>query len=182
MAELRARAGVAAQALEFTILTAARISEATLARWDEIDLEAGTWTVPGGRMKARREHRVPLSGAALKLLGGLKRQAGGFVFPGWRTKRPITGSACLKLLRDMRADLTVHGFRSTFRDWAAEQTNYPREVAESALAHAISDKTEAAYRRGDLFAKRAKMMQDWSRYCAKPRAASVTPIRKRAKG
>jgi integrase len=182
MMELRTRAGVAAKALEFAILTAARISEATLTQWDEINLEAGVWTLPASRMKSKREHRVPLSSAALKLLGGMKRQAGGYVFPGWRAKHPITSAACLKLLRDMRNDMTVHGFRSTFRDWAAECTNYPREVAEAALAHTIPDKTEAAYRRGDLFQKRARLMQAWADYLKKPAVrADVVPMKRKRK-
>lgn len=177
LAALRVRTGVAAMALEFVILTAARVSEATHAQWSEIDLEAAVWTVPAVRMKAKREHRVPLSDAALKVLGALNRQDGGFVFPGWRVKRPITGAACLKLLRGMGySALTVHGFRSTFRDWCAEQTNYPGEVAEAALAHTISDKTEAAYRRGDLFAKRKSLMKDWAQFCDRPERATITPI------
>lgn len=181
MEKLRVRSGTAARALEFIILTAARQSEAVNATWPELDLSAKIWTVPGSRMKAKREHRVPLSDAALKILEAMndKGQTGDFAFPGWRVKRPITGAACLKVLREMGySELTVHGFRSTFRDWAAEQTNYPREVAEAALAHVIPDKTEAAYRRGDLFEKRAKLMQEWARYCAKPRSPNVMPIRR----
>ena len=173
------------RALEFTILTAARISEVVNAAWDEFDLKGKTWTVPGARMKAGRPHRVPLSDPAIAVLNKMqaKEQPGGYVFPGWKTGRPLTGIACLKLLKeDMKRDgFTVHGFRSSFRDWAAEQTNYPREIAEAALAHVISDKTEAAYRRGDLFEKRAKMMADWAKYCAKVQSGDVTPIRGRTK-
>jgi len=171
LSELRERQGVAPRALEFTILTAARISEVVNATWEEFDLKAKTWAVPGSRMKSGRPHRVPLSDPALAVLKKLQAEVepGGFVFPGWKTGRPLTGMACLKLLKeDMKRDgFTVHGFRSSFRDWAAEQTNYPRDVAEAALAHVISDKTEAAYRRGDLFEKRAKLMKDWARHCAK---------------
>lgn len=183
MTALRARKGTAAKALEFIILTAARESEVTNAQWPEFDLEARAWTVPGARMKSGRDHRVPLSEAALALLKGMQAERqNDFVFPGWKAERPITGAACLKVLRDMdRTDLTVHGFRSSFRDWAAESTNYPREVAEAALAHVVADKVEAAYRRGDLFEKRRRLMSGWARHCAAQAAtATVTPIQKRA--
>jgi len=183
MDALRARKGTAPQALEFIILTGARESEVTNAKWSEFDMEARVWTVPGDRMKSAREHRVPLSEAAIRVLKGMQAERqNDFVFPGWKAERPITGAACLKVLRDMdRPDLTVHGFRSTFRDWAAEQTNYPREVAEAALAHVVADKVEAAYRRGDLFEKRRRMMNDWAKYCdARSNTATVTPIRKKA--
>jgi integrase len=144
MVELRQQEGVAARALEFAILTAARTGEVIGARWQEIDFQARLWTVPGNRMKAGREHRVPLSAAAMALLTGLKRE-GDRVFP-------ISNVAMLTLLRRMgRGELTVHGFRSAFSDWCAEQTNFPSEVREMALAHAVGDKVEAAYRRGDLF-------------------------------
>jgi len=146
-------------------------------------MEARVWLVPGDRMKSARDHRVPLSEAAVRVLKGMSEERqNDYVFPGWKAQKALTGAACLKVLRDMgRNDLTVHGFRSTFRDWAAEQTNYPREVAEAALAHVVADKVEAAYRRGDLFEKRRRMMNDWAKYCAaKPKAATVTPIRKKA--
>jgi integrase len=184
MAELRRHSGVAARTLEFVILTAARVNEAVNATWPEVDLKTAVWVVPAGRMKASREHRVPLSGPATTLLEAMKakHEGGNFIFPGWKIERPVTDAACRKLIRDMGYEhLTIHGFRSTFRDWAAEQTAYPREVAESALAHTISDKTEAAYRRGDLFEKRAKMMTDWARYCATIRTSEVTPLRGRKK-
>ena len=156
-----------ARALEFAILTAARTGEVLGARWDEIDLENKIWTVPASRMKAGREHRVPMSTAALAIVERLKviRQ-NDFVFPGERRNKPLSNMSMLMMLRRIgREDLTVHGFRSTFRDWAAEQTNFPREVAEAALAHVIADRTEAAYRRGDLFEKRRSLMAAWAAYC-----------------
>lgn len=175
---LRTQEGVAARALEFLILTAARTGEAIGAQWSEIDLDAKLWTVPASRIKGGREHRVPLSTPAVALLRGLKAEAekmlvgSVYVFNGARRGKPLSNMAMLKLLARMgRKDLTVHGFRSTFRDWAAEQTHYPREVAEMALAHVIGDKVEAAYRRGDLFEKRRRMMEDWARYCGKPSSA-----------
>jgi integrase len=165
MADLCQREGTAARALEFAILTAARTGEVLGARWSEIDLEARLWTVPAGRMKAAREHRVPLSQAAISLLGQLEQQ-GDLVFPGQRRGRPLSDMALLMLLRRMeRGDLTAHGFRSTFSDWAAEQTNTPSEVREMALAHTVSDKVEAAYRRGDLFDKRRELAEAWAQYC-----------------
>jgi integrase len=158
LAELRERDGLAARALEFTILTTARTGEVIGARWAEIDLDARLWTIPGSRMKAGREHRVPLSGAAMALLAGLKRE-GDRVFP-------VSNMAMAMLLRRMgHGELTVHGFRSSFSDWCAEQTNYPSEVREMALAHAVGDKVEAAYRRGDLFEKRRQLAEAWAQYC-----------------
>src|SRR5262249_10152287 len=155
---LRSQQGVAARALEFTILTAARSGEVARACWSEIDTASKLWTVPPERMKAGKSHRVPLSDRALTILAELPREAD-FVFIGARHNAHISGMAMLMLLRRMeRLDLTVHGFRSTFRDWAAEQTAYSREVAEMALAHAVGDKVEAAYRRGDLFDKRRRLM------------------------
>lgn len=168
MVKLRKESGTAAKSLEFTILTAARTSEVIQARWDEIDMPGKVFTIPAVRMKAKREHRVPLSPPALKLLKDMaKRKESEWVFPSIRAGKPLSNMAMLQLLKRMkRADLTVHGFRSTFRDWAAEQTNFPRDVAEMALAHSIRDKTEAAYRRGELFEKRAKLMAAWAVYCA----------------
>lgn len=165
---LSGQEGLAAKALEFLILTAARTGEVVGARWDEIDLDKATWTVPAHRIKARREHRVPLSPRAMVILRELNdTRCGEFVFSVGDGKRPPSNMALLSLLKRMgRADLTAHGFRSTFRDWAAERTNYPREVAEMALAHAVGDKVEAAYRRGDLFQKRRRIMDDWAKYCA----------------
>jgi len=178
MADLRQHDGIAARSLEFTILTATRTGEAINTRWDEIDPGARTWTVPTERMKAKREHRVPLSHQAVALLQALPR-TGEHVFPGMKHGRPISNMAMLVLLRRMECGaLTVHGFRSTFRDWCAEATNYPRELAESALAHVLTNKVEAAYQRGDLFAKRAKLMQAWADWCDRREATEVTPMRK----
>lgn len=180
MQALRAEASVAARAVEFIVLTAARTSEAFNADWQEIDLDAKVWTVPAERMKAKRDHRVPLSPAAVRLLTTMAELSGrtGPVFPGAKEGKGLSNMAGLKLLQRMGLDVTVHGFRSTFRDWAAEQSNYPREVAEAALAHVLKDKTEAAYQRGDLFAKRAKMMDAWANYCGRVQAdAAVTTIR-----
>jgi integrase len=184
MVDLSKLDGVAPLALCFTILTAARSGEVLHARWPEIDMAEGVWTVPGGRMKAGREHRVPLSNAAQDVLHSLLllrdvRRAD-FVFPGVQTDRPLSRAAMERVLsrRIGRGDLTVHGFRSTFRDWCAEATNCPREVAEAALAHALQDRTEAAYRRGDLFDKRRQLMEDWSAWCSRtPAADEVVPIR-----
>lgn len=166
MVDLRKQKGMAALALEYTILTATRTGEVIGARWDEIDLAGKIWTIPPERMKAEKEHRVPLCVRAIKILEELQPLGGEFVFPGLKPDKPLSNMAMLALLKRMeRGDLTVHGFRSTFRDWAAEQTAYPHEMAEMALAHAVSNKTEAAYRRGDLFKKRIRMMNDWQKHC-----------------
>jgi len=180
MCELREQDGMAALALEFLILTATRTGEVIGAKWDEIDRGGAIWTIPADRMKAGKEHRVPLSKPALAVLKRLHDAApGAFVFPGNKADKPLSNMAMLMLLERMeRSDLTVHGFRSTFRDWAAERTNFPREVAEHALAHSLPDKVEAAYRRGDLFEKRRHMMDAWARYCAMvPAAANVVNLR-----
>jgi integrase len=167
---LRAQEGVSAKALEFAILTAARTGEVLGACWREIDLETGVWTVPAARMKAGREHRVPLSAQARSILEGLRLQGGSgseLVFPGQRTGKPLSNMAFLMLLRRMKRDgITAHGFRSTFRDWVSEATNFPSELAERALAHTLADKTEAAYARGDLFEKRRALMDAWAAYMA----------------
>jgi integrase len=164
MATLRARDGTAARALEFSILTAGRTGEVLGARWDEIS--GDLWIVPGERMKGGREHRVPLSKQAVAILETLPRE-GEFVFPGRSIGVPMSNMAMLVTLRRMgRGDLTTHGFRSSFRDWCAERTNFPSEVAEMALAHAVGDKVEAAYRRGDLFEKRVRLMADWAAFCS----------------
>jgi integrase len=167
MTELRAQQGIAARALEFTILTAARTGEALGARWSEIDLSGRVWTIPAERMKkGDKEHRVPSSDAALTVLGAMADiRVDEYVFPG-RSKGPLGQMAMRRVLGSLRGDISVHGFRSTFRDWAAETTAYPREVAEMALAHAVGNHVEAAYRRGDLFEKRRALMQDWARHCA----------------
>lgn len=166
---LRLQGGTAARALEFLILTAGRTSEITGARWQEIDIGDATWIIPADRIKAGKEHRVPLSAPALEIIRALaETRHGEFVFPGGRRGRPLSNMAMAGVLKRMGRDtITVHGFRSSFRDWAAEQTNYPHEVAEMALAHTVGDKVEAAYRRGDLFDKRKRIMADWAKYCAR---------------
>jgi integrase len=167
---LRKLDGIAPRALEFIILTATRTSEVLGATWREFDLQQRIWTIPGERMKAGREHRVPLQEAAVQLLEGLPRGSGSDpVFPSSRSGDQLSNMAALAVLKRMkRSDLTVHGFRSSFRDWASERTSFPREVIEMALAHAIPDKVEAAYRRGDLFDKRRKLMDAWAQFLEKP--------------
>ena len=178
MADLRQRSAVAAHALEFAILTAARSGEVLGVRWGEIDLERKVWIVPADRMKAGREHRVPLSDRAVAIIEAMAKLGGeGFVFQGPKPKAPLSSMAISMLLRRMKAGVTVHGFRSTFRDWASEATAFPHEVCEMALAHSIGNKAEAAYRRGDLFDKRRKLMEAWDRYCSSPRSSKVVPIR-----
>lgn len=183
MAEVRAMDGVSPRALEFTILTATRTGETIGARWPEIDLDAAMWTIPGERMKAGKEHRVPLSDCAVELLRSLPREKGSdVVFIGDKAGRSLSNMALLMTLRRMkRHDLTTHGFRSSFRDWAAETTAYPSEMVEMALAHTVSDKTEAAYRRGDMLDKRRRLMRDWAEFCGKPaRIGEIVPIRGRS--
>ena len=182
MRDLRQREGIAARALEVLILTAARSGELRGMTWAEVNLDDAVWIVPAARMKAKREHRVPLSVRVIEVLRGLPVVAGGLVFPGMREGSPLSDMTLTAVLRRMgRGDLTAHGFRSTFRDWAAERTNYPRDVAEMALAHTIGDKVEAAYRRGDLFDKRSRMMEDWARLCDTVQmAGEVLPIRAKA--
>jgi integrase len=170
MEELRNRDTLSALALEFTILTCARSGETLGATWNEIDLGAKTWTVPGSRMKSGKEHRVPLCGRALEILRGLDQ----------RSKRlfPRSPMAMPELLKIMRPGITVHGFRSTFMDWAHECSNYPKTVIDMALAHKVGDKVEAAYRRGDLFVKRTKLMATWASFCEKaPVSAAIIPLR-----
>ena len=185
LAELRGRVGTSARALEFAILTAARTGEVRGAQWSEFDLEAAVWTLPKERMKASREHRVPLSAPALALLKACDppqdgQDRSGYVFLGERAKKPLSEMAMEMMLRRMNEaaegealpwrdangePIVPHGFRSTFRDWCSEATEYPRDLAEAALAHALHDKTEAAYRRGDALEKRRKMMEDWGTFC-----------------
>tara|TARA_R110000850_G_scaffold277140_1_gene423475 strand:- start:15440 stop:16210 length:771 start_codon:yes stop_codon:yes gene_type:complete len=169
MAELKDQSGVGALALQFTILTAARSGEVRGMTWDEVSLDDAVWIIPGARMKAGRDHRVPLSThakAILTTMEELKLDDTNVVFPGVRDHKPLSDMTLTAVLKRMeRADITVHGFRSTFRDWAAEVTHYPREMAEMALAHTVSDQVEAAYRRGDMFEKRRKMMADWDAFC-----------------
>jgi integrase len=177
---LRTRQGLGAQALEFVILTAARSNEVLGAKWAEVDLQHQVWTIPGERMKAGKEHRVPLSKSATALLQTLSSiRQNEFVFPGNSNGR-LAGSTMNMLLELMgRRDITVHGFRSTFRDWAAERTSYPSEVVEQALAHAVGSAVERAYRRTDLFDKRRRLMNEWARFCEQaPTTAEVVPIRK----
>jgi integrase len=165
MVDLAKCKGVAARALEFTILNAARTGEVIGARWSEIDLEAKIWAIPAERMKASKEHRVPLSSRAVEILKELPRESD-FLFPGASEGSSLSNMAMAELLKRIgRLDITVHGFRSTFRDWAAETTNYPNHVVEMALAHIIGNKVEASYRRGDLLSKRARLMADWARFC-----------------
>jgi integrase len=180
VADLQTRQATAALALEFAILTAARSGEVLGARWVEFDLERAVWTIPAVRMKAGREHRVPLSRRALKILKAMhEAQDGDFVFPGQMAGKPLSVMALEMVLRRMRIEnVTVHGFRSAFRDWAAECTNFTNEVCEAALAHVIENKAEAAYRRGDLFDKRRKLMEAWAVYCAAPKAGKVMAFRR----
>ncbi len=178
MAQLRANDCLSARALELTVLTSARTSEVIEARWCEFDLNAGLWTVPAERMKAGAEHRVPLSSRARDLLASLPRVSdSAYVFPGARRGRPLSNMAMLELLRGMRGrGATVHGFRSTFRDWAAERTAYPSDVVELALAHTVRNKVEAAYRRGDLLEKRARLMAEWAVFCETIPAAAAGKV------
>jgi integrase len=177
MAALQGQPGMGARALAFAILTAARSGEVLGARWGEIDMDAALWTVPSARMKAKREHRVPLTPAALAILADVARlrltdAPAAFVFPGTQPGRGLSNMTMTAVLRRMkRGDLTVHGFRSCFRDWAAEVTSYPGELSEAALAHVVGDKVEAAYRRGDLFDKRRDMMAALSAFCSRPYAS-----------
>ena len=181
MQRLREQPGIAAKALEFTILTAVRTNEALGARWEEFDLANNLWVIPAERMKAKREHRVPLSIGAASVLSTLKPDEDGasaspYVFAGAKPGKPLSNMAMLALLKRMsRADITIHGFRSTFRDWTAECTNHSAEIAEMALAHSVKDKVEAAYRRGDLLAKRAALMDDWYQHCFAQKPSEVSP-------
>ena len=177
MAELRQRNGLAPRALELLILTALRTSEVINARWDETDLDNAVWTIPAERMKMKNEHRVPLTTRAVEILRELEKvSTGDHVFTGSNGKA-ISNNAMLALLKRMdRKDITAHGFRSTFRDWAAETTAYPSEVVEMALAHTIRNKVESAYRRGDLFEKRKRLMDDWAKFCARPSRKSEANV------
>jgi integrase len=167
-------------ALEFTVLTAARTGEVLGARWEEIDTDKGIWTIPGSRMKAGRDHRVPLTDRCLEILKAAKKLAqSDYVFPGRRIGKPMSQMAMLMVLRRLKVKATVHGFRSAFRDWAAEQTNFSREVCELALAHTIKDKTEAAYRRGDLLDKRRDLMDAWAAYALAERGSNVVEMKRK---
>lgn len=184
MGALRARKAMAALALEFVILTATRTSEVLGATWSEVDLDKGIWTIPAARMKAGKEHRAPLSPRAVEILEAVKPLSKAWLFPSDKGSK-LSGMAMSMLLRRMKLDCTVHGFRSAFRDWSAECTGYAHEVCEMALAHSISNKAEAAYRRGDMFDKRRRLMVDWGNFCSTSPAdglnsntrANVEPIR-----
>ena len=168
LAKLRNRETLGRLALEFVILTAARSGEVRKARWSEFDMKKGVWTIPGDRMKSGREHVVPLSSTAMRVLkrcSALKGDEATLVFPSSRQGQALSDMTLIKVLRDMKVDATVHGFRSSFRDWASEATDHPGELAEAALAHAVKDKTEAAYRRGTLLEKRRRLMEDWDAFC-----------------
>lgn len=179
MTKLRDRVATAGLALEFTILTAARSGEVIGATWGEIDLNSGVWTIPATRMKAGREHRVPLPKRALVILNALAPEEGKkpdpkeYIFKSNKPHKPISGMAMAMLLRRMKIDVTVHGFRSTFRDWASETTSFSSETCEHALAHQIKDKAEAAYRRGDQLEKRRELMEEWAMYCGNCSTASA---------
>ncbi|MDD4978725.1 MAG: tyrosine-type recombinase/integrase [Gallionella sp.] len=180
MVLLRQQEGMGARALEFAILTAARSGEVRGARWSEIDLDDATWTISAERMKARKEHRVALNEEAVVLLKSMQHSSE-FVFPNNKGTQLSDMTLTAVLRRMGRGNITAHGFRSTFRDWCSERTNYPRDVAEMALAHTISDKVEAAYRRGDLFEKRRRLMRDWGKFSSKVlTVASVTSITEKA--
>ena len=165
LTQLRARKAVAALALEFVILTAVRTGEAISASWSEVDLDKSIWSIPASRMKAGKEHRVPLSPRAVAILESLQPIGSPYLFPSARGGK-LSGMAMAMLLRRMSVDVTVHGFRSSFRDWVAECTSVSHEVAEMALAHTIGSAVERAYRRGDLFDKRRQLMADWAAYCS----------------
>jgi integrase len=177
VAALREREGVAPRALEFAILTAARSGEVMGARWDEFNLEARVWTVPATRMKAGREHRVPLSARAVEILRVMEQnRLSAFVFPGVKAGRPLSVMALEMVLRRMKADVTVHGFRSAFRDWAGERTSFPREVAEAALAHLVGDAVERAYRRGDALEKRRRLMDAWASFLEQQPRSNIVQL------
>jgi integrase len=197
IADLRTREGTAADALEFLILTVGRTNEVIVARWPEIDVATRVWNVPAERMKGGVEHRVPLSAAALAVLNRMRGEGGEFIFPGLKLGKPLSDMSMLNLIgrmngdrarrghtpyidpRQGNADVTPHGFRSTFRDWAAERTNFQRELAEKAVAHTIGDETERAYQRGDLLEKRRRLMDAWAEFCVRPvPAARVVDLRR----
>lgn len=176
---LKGHEAMAARALEFLILTAARSGEVYEAKWQEIDLKGKLWTVPAERMKAGREHRVPLTDAAIAILKPLSESRQSvYVFPGYKADRPLSSMAMTMLMRRMKmGHYTVHGFRSAFRDWAGDATSFPRELAEAALAHVVGDMTERAYRRSDALDKRRKLMEAWSAYCAVKSGGNVVQLK-----
>lgn len=179
---LRTAGGMSGLALEFCVLAAARSGEVLGARWEEIDTEQKVWTVPASRMKSGREHRVPLTDRMLGILSNVgEARSSEFVFPGQKRGRPLSSMAMEMLLRRMKIEsATVHGFRSAFRDWAAEETTFPREVAEAALAHVVGDATERAYRRGDALEQRRRLMATWDGFLAGTKQVNVVPIGRRA--
>jgi integrase len=177
MAELRKYSGMYARALELLILTAARPNEIAGARWSEIDLNTKMWTIPSERMKAGKPHRIPLPGAAIKVLASLPRESD-YVFPGKLVGTRCNPQLLLRLVRQTGHNATAHGFRASFRTWAGEQTAYPRELIEVALAHSVGDETERAYARGDMLERRSRLMEDWSEYCSRPHVeGDVVPLR-----
>ena len=179
MAELRAREAVTALALEFCILTACRSGEVLGARWSEIDTKERVWTIPAARMKAGREHRVPLSPRAVEILGAVEGHDERLIFAGRKRGVAMSGPALTKLMRRMgRKNITVHGFRSSFRDWAGDCSHFPREVAEAALAHIVGDKAEQAYRRGSAMEKRRELMTAWAAFLAGEPGARVLPFKR----
>ena len=179
VAELRGRPATAARALEFCIITAARSNEARAVRWDEIDFEGKVWTIPAARTKAAREHRVPLSERAVAILREMEAaKTSDYVFPGQRPRRPLSSMGFTTLLRRLKARYTTHGFRSSFRDWAGNETHFPRELAEHALAHVIGDKAEQAYRRSDALARRRELMKAWAHHCEGEAAEKVLAFKR----
>lgn len=180
LGEVRKRGAMGALAIEFTVLTAARTGEVLGATWDEIDLKSALWTIPAERMKAGRTHRVPLPGRAIAILRKLeKTRAGDFVFPGRKAGRPLSNMSMEMILRRMKVeDATMHGFRSSFRDWVGNETDFPREIAEAALAHVVGDAAEQAYRRGDALEKRRSLMKAWAGYC-EPHDSTAKVLRAR---
>jgi integrase len=177
MKRLSGQNSIAVMALQFLILTAARTGEVLGAHWAEIDLAAKVWTVPASRMKAGREHRVPLSKPAMEILEKLSEpRLGDFVFPGLKRGKPLSNMALAMLLRRMQVDVTPHGFRSAFRDWVGDETHFPRELAEAALAHTVGDKAEQAYRRSDALEKRRALMEAWSSFCAAEAPGNVVSM------
>ena len=183
LADLRTRPATAARALEFCILTATRSGEALAARWDEIDIDAKVWTVPAARTKAAREHKVPLTDRALAILAEMeKAKSGEYVFPGQNPSKPLSNMAFEMLLRRIKLPVTTHGFRSSFRDWAGNETHFPREIAEHALAHVIGDKAEQAYRRENALARRRELMDAWARFCDDGAGENVLAFKRPAVG
>jgi integrase len=180
----RQEKAIATLALEFLILTAARSVEVMGMRWGEVDLQKRLWVVPGSRMKSGRQHRVPLSDRAVAILRDAKHLPDNpHVFPGTKRGRGLSGNALIMALKRIQQGITVHGFRASFRTWSAERTNYPREICEVALAHTVGNDTEQAYQRGDLLDKRRRLMDEWAKFCAKPRSkgGDVVPLRRGAR-